>query len=146
MQNALSRIRFGALVLSAGLLAACGSGDKFDNAAPDELPGAVKADTAEGSGTEAPDPAATAGTSAPSSVKAQKLVDMCIAEGASAEVCACQITAVEDGLDPGDFVRLVDLAEAGDEDAAKSMLSDIMSNNPHIAAQMSNDILNCATN
>ncbi len=125
------------VLMAAGFLAACSGGDPFDNSPPTAPPEAV---ISEPSGGSVSAPLADAEIES----RAQSLIDLCVVEGASTDVCTCQIKVVGGGLPADDFVRLIDLAEIGDESSAKSMLANFMINNPDIAARMSKDMLECA--
>lgn len=121
------------LFMAAGLLAACGDNDSFQNEVP------APAASSEPNESLVP-PISEEAVAARSKV----LISMCIAEGVSESECTCQIKAVEDALEHEDFLKLIDLAEQGDEDGAESMLTDIMSDNPGVAMRMAGDMLKCA--
>ena len=75
---------------------------------------------------------------------AQPLVDQCVAEGESAKVCGCQVTAVEDSLGEENFNKLLDLAKADDEAGAEALMTEIMSSDPQKAMQMATSIMGCS--
>ena len=127
-----------AILMAAGMLAACGDSERFQNDEPASPTPSLNTDSA-GPDRSPQNDEAFAG-------RANVLIRMCIAEGASAEVCTCQIKAVEDALEVDDFLNLIELAEAGDESTAQSLLLDIMNSDPDVAVNMSNDMLACAQN
>ena len=133
-----AKFGFITMLMAAGLLAACSDDERFQNDAPPVPNSPESSDSVE--------PSAIVRSDEEIGARAKVLIDMCIAEGASADVCACQIKAVEDALETENFLKLIDLAEAGDESAAQDMLEDIMLSNPQIAVKMSGDMLACAQN
>ena len=133
MTKTTGKLRMGAVVLAAALLAACGGGDKEEAETPaePEVSETVEAPEAEAETVEV-------------SAKAQKLIDMCVAEGESAETCGCQINAVEDALGEEDFAKLITLAEADDEAGAEAMMTEIMTEKPDVAMKMGTSMMACA--
>lgn len=130
-----SYIRFSAVAFAAALLASCG-GDKFDNEAPVSPEVEAESSTPESSTDE---------TIEAAGADAQKLIDMCVAEGEIYEICACQIAAVETALGEEDFSQLLAYADADDEDAAEEMLAGIMTEKPEVAMRMATDMMACTS-
>lgn len=79
-----------------------------------------------------------------SSSSAQALVDQCVAEGETEEICNCQIGVVEEALGEDDFSTLVELAKNDDEAGAEKLMTDIMSEKPEVAMQMGMKMVGCA--
>jgi len=83
------------------------------------------------------------GTDEASSV-AQPLIDQCVAEGETAEVCGCQITAVEDALGEENFGKLIELTQNEDEAGAEAFMTEIMTEKPELVMKMGTQMMGCS--
>ena len=153
-----SRLRLGAAAFAAVLLAACGgSKDEADTKPADtgttiessESTGSMEASSSDADTSTDADTSADTGTSsdgvetAAVPAEAKALVDMCVAEGETEEVCGCQINVVRDTLGDDDFAKLVDFADQEDEAGAEAFLADIMSEKPDSAMKMGAGVMGC---
>ncbi len=128
-----NRTRIGAAVLSVALLAACGGGDKNDEAAA----------ASEEDNTEIVEVEADAGEVkvdvAPST---QKLIDLCLEDGGTEQICGCTIQAMEDAIGAEELATVAELAEE-DADAASLYVEDIIGNKLEVATKMSTSVNEC---
>jgi len=142
------KVRLSAAALAATLLVACGGGskdgDKVETKASEVIENAEGAmeDAVEDTMADAKDAMSEVETADMSS-DAQALVDQCVAEGESAEVCGCQINAVEDALGEDHFATLVELAKNDDEAGAEALMTEIMTDDPATAMKMGTAIMGC---
>lgn len=109
--------------------------------ATDAAEGAVEdaTDAVEGAVEEAKDTMSEA-----SSASASTLVEKCVAEGETEEVCNCQIGAIEEALGEDNFSELVSLAMKDDEEGAEQLMTDILTAEPEVAMSMSMKMLGCS--
>ena len=137
MRRQTKIFRIGAAAIAAAVLAACGGGGE-DVAETTEETTVTVEETVEETVETVEETTETV-----ESVNAQALVDQCVAEGESEDVCNCQIGAVEEALGTEDFSKLIDLAKNDDEEGAEQLMTEIMSEKPEIAMEMGMKMMGC---
>lgn len=151
MKKVSNALRMSAVAFTAGLLVACG-GSKEEAAETATEAVTTVEEVVEGAGDVAEDIEAMTGdadgsdegAAEVSSSAAQALVDKCVAEGENEEVCNCQIGAIETALGEEDFTKLINLAKTGDDEAAQTLMTDIMTEKPEAAMKMGMEMQGCS--
>ena len=116
-------IKIGAMALLFAALSACGGSGENTAIEAEAQPSAapVKVDVADST---------------------QKLIDLCMADGGSEEICGCNIQALEDALGAEELAKVAELAEQ-DDDSVDDYLEGLINDKVDIAMKMANSMQKC---